>query len=178
MGYQRTSMELIFKIGTLPVVVGFILLIPGASVDERFEGRWILGPQIFLISAVLITAFNFIKISIYKHFISLSLVIILLSVNWSYRSYSSEYFIFRNQTDKALTKLEELVPKKGAWSLVIRSTEPSAPIDWQFAYGYALQQLTNPPYSLDGACPSYRLDIPCFILELTETDRIILLRAN
>jgi hypothetical protein len=159
-------------------IVGFILLIPGASVEERFEGRWILGPQIFLISAVLITAFNFIKISIIKHFISLSLVIILLSVNWSYRSYSSEYFIFRNQTDKALTKLEELVPKKGAWSLVIRTTDSSAPINWQFAYGYALQQLTNPPYSLDGVCPSYRLDIPCFILELTETDQISLLRAS
>ena len=159
-------------------IVGVFLLVPGALVDERFEGRWILGPQILIISAVLITAFNYLKNSITKCIISLSLVIVLLSVNWSYRSYSSEYFLFRNQTDKALTKLEELVPKKGAWSLVIRSTDSSAPINWQFAYGYALQQLTNPPYSLDGVCPSYRLDIPCFILELTETDQIRLRRAS
>ncbi len=159
-------------------IVGLSLLIPGALVEERFEGRWILGPQILIISAVLITAFNFLTIRIVKCFMSLSLVVILLSVNWSYRSNSSDFFKLRNQTDKALIKLEELVPKKGAWSLVIRSTDSSAPINWQFAYGYALQQLSNPPYSLDGVCPSYRLDIPCFILELTETDQIRLLQAS
>jgi hypothetical protein len=159
-------------------IVGLSLLVPGALVEERFEGRWILGPQIFIISAVLITAFNFLKISFIKYFISLSLTMILLSVNWSYKSYSSEYFVYRNQTDKALTMLGELVPKRGAWSLVIRSTDPSSPTNWQFAYGYALQQLTNPPYSLDEACPRYRLDIPCFILELIETDQIRILQAT
>jgi len=151
-------------------IVGLSLLLPGSLVDERFEGRWIYGAQIFIISALLIASNEFLVFRRLKYAVSIPLFIVLLVVNWSYRSDSTAFFTYRSQVDASLTMLEKLVPRENPWSLVVKPFDSNSPTDWQFAYGYSLQQLSNPPYSFSlGQCPTYRKKIPCYTVQLEKS---------
>jgi hypothetical protein len=148
-------------------IVGISLLLPGSLVEERFEGRWIYGAQIFMFSALLIALNDFSVFRRLKYALSIPLFIVLLLVNWSYRSDSPAYFTYRNQVNVSLTLLEKLVPRENPWSLVVKPSDSNSPTDWQFAYGYSLQQLSNPPYSFSfGTCPTYKKKIPCYSVQL------------
>jgi len=148
-------------------IVGISLLLPGSLVEERFEGRWIYGAQIFIFSALLIALNDFSVFRRLKYVLSIPLFIVLLLVNWSYRSDSPAFFTYRNQVNVSLTVLEKLVPRENPWSLVVKPSDSNSPTDWQFAYGYSLQQLSNPPYSFSlGTCPTYKKRIPCYSVQL------------
>ena len=155
-------------------VVGFSLLIPGSTVSERFEGRWIFSAQLFIIATVLIAAHNFLQFGRFRYLLSIPLFVVLLTVNWAYKGHSSEYFIFRSQVDTVLTKLQKVIPEKKPWSLVLKPSDTASPSNWQFAYGYAMQQLRNPPYSSSfTTCPTYHRKIPCYSVQIYELSVII-----
>jgi hypothetical protein len=154
--------------------VGISLLLPGSLVNERFEGRWIYGAQIFIISALLIASNDFLVFRRLKYALSIPLFTVLLLVNWSYRSNSPAFFTFRSQVDASLMALQRLVPREDPWSLVIKPYDSNSPTNWQFAYGYSLQQLSNPPYSFSlGTCPTHREKIPCYSVQLERSSTVI-----
>lgn len=156
------------------VTLSGTLLIPGALVPERFEGRWILASQILLFAAVLIAISKTPLAPLIKYFTVALILGPVLCANIGYRRHVDHYFAYRQQVNEVMEQLDEAVPRTGPWSVVIIDDSISNPVQWQFSYGYVFQQLENPPYrflfSREKKCPSLLRKVPCYSVDIDAPD--------
>ena len=149
--------------------VGLSLLVPGALVPERFEGRWILGPQVFLIARLTVLFSKLVLNRSMRYALALFFSGAMLLTNLTYKKHSDQYFVMRAQVDNSLSQLNALRTRE-PWVVIVHQKDPIAPTSWQFAYGSVFSQLRNPPYkfgfSSNPNCPVFRKKMTCYIIEI------------
>ena len=149
--------------------VGLSLLVPGALVPERFEGRWIFGPQVFLIAGLAVLFSKMVTQRPIRYAFTIFFFCAMLFTNLTYKKNSDQYFVMRTQVDHSLSQLNALRTKE-PWVVIVHQKDSNAPTSWQFAYGSTFSQLRNPPYrfgfSSNPNCPVFRKKMTCYVVEI------------
>lgn|GEM_PF-5943843 len=146
-------------------------LIPASLVIQRIEGRWLFFPQALLVVGL----FTWVgTLSLSGKLAALRLCLIgLLTVAFLcpsiyYRTKSGSFTFIRDQPSLMIADVFAKAPVKGPWVLVLGSSDPASPFQWQMGYTRAFEQLPNPPIKTVWGndhqdCPRMSRPLPCLI---------------
>jgi hypothetical protein len=173
---------------TTLLVAGLFLIIPASTVAERIEGRWILGPFIFVSCALLtwITANSDNSKPWIQRAIPGLITLTLISPSIVYRSDYRSFTLMRDQVVNVLTTLDSETSKMKTWGLVIVQPDSTIPVAWQFAYGATTKQLKSPPQfvefvSSEALCPGAKTQYKCvsvYLQDLQINPRVVIRLAQ
>ena len=150
------------------------LAIISSTVLERTEGRWIFGP--FLLFAIctfaMLASSTEVSSSSGINLRTVLLIFALLMPSLVYRKDHTDFTLLRDQVVNSITQLESHEGTEEHWGLIISQSDLTMPVNWQFAYGKAFNQLANPPdfidfVSGDSPCPILRISYVCINLVLS-----------
>ena len=161
------------------LISALALLIPGATVLDRVEGRWLLAPQIFMLIAfvgfVIYLCHENSPVPKISRYLALSFSLAIVTTGLIYRGQFKDYLALQSQPTIALQELNSVVPVNEDWGVLVNQTDTSMPTTWQFGYGAIFSQLKNPPSfvyfgnSWD-LCPSVLRTYTCFQIDLQGLD--------
>ena len=134
------------------------LLVPASTVISRLEGRWLLGSDL-IFTTVGICLAGLIGSAGLRNMALSVLCVCSLLVSISTRSDYKKFSYDRRQTQYVLDVVQRVDKPVKPWNIDIKI---DGMIDWQFGYGRAFGQISNPPTGITfgGSC-----DSPCLHVE-------------
>ena len=147
----------------------FLTLIPGATVIQRIEFRWLFVPQIMLILLFLSIVTRMTLSSRIKTLFMISLPICFIFLSLYYRHESKVFTLLRDQPSELVRTIEKIAPKQGIWFLEINQIDSTMPTYWQLGYFGIFSQMKNPPYQIASkidACHTVNVLNPCISVVL------------
>lgn len=141
-------------------------LLPAATVIQRVESRWLLAPQILLVLFCIATVTKNFRSGPIRLATLCVLPSCLIVVAIHYSGKSDAFTIIRDQPSLVISQLEKVAPSNTQWVLAVNQDDSTMPTNWQFGYGQAFDQMSNPPYLIADECPKGNKLIPCVRVEL------------
>jgi len=152
------------------LLVATALLIPGATVLQRIEARWLFGSLVF--SCLLLVSLTTVK-TLLVRWSALGILCLLLIGNIYHRSSFAEYDWWRIRTKSVLDVIREEEPATGYWNIAVTwpdRMDVHSGLGWSLGYGSVLRTLDNGPQTvLFGVidelptCPT-----PCLFVSVTD----------
>lgn len=153
------------------LLIAIALLLPGATVVQRIEARWLFGSLVFF--CLLLSAFSAAKTRLVR-WTAMSTLSLIIVGNVYHRDSFSEYDWWRARTKPVLDVVRKEEPAAGDWNIAITwpdHMDVHSGLAWSLGNGSALRTLDNGPQTiLFGVidelpvCPA-----PCLYVTVTDT---------